>query len=543
MLLSFSLILGGTARATAEGCDGSWWAATPHAVRVAHLNSAESDGAEEDSAAPTTSSARWFASPFARAPAATAKKMLYGGVLDTLRAMPLDATSVLAAADVAFPVIAASGCLDDAGRDVETRLVSARAANLAGTRDDASQAKAQMSAGRSTFCSRVSFGLVTYLVMEERRASDGATCSHSIAVRYGRDRVHRLIQHTWRASELAAAAAAADGGAVTTILSYNLWNSNPPKWIFHGHGRTRDEWYNKRIDHFAALILASGADVVGLQEVRWDTQATDSSPFQLDHIARRLGKGWQYVWIAAMSYWDDTRFPGVEDEGMAVFSRYPITALDHIVLSRNHTDGDDGHQRAVLHATVELPPRARARADTEHEAAAVTKKRTLHVFASHFSLSVRARNEAVVAVERFVTSNSSLEADEHSVGAVFLGDLNAEPQEEAMMFLRGAKEINGCVRRSAILLWLIYSFVCSSFDRVRRARSPSLRVAFSCGAVRQAHRPHCPPPPPASTHASSPRSPPRLRAPSFQLHLAPPRRVAAAQAGANAALERHGGDR
>ena len=98
-------------------------------------------------------------------------------------------------------------------------------------------------------------------------------------------------------------------------------------------------------------------------------------------------------------------------------------ALDHIVLSRNHSDGDDGHQRAVLHATVELPALALVLGDggdegEDEDAAAATKqRRTLHVFASHFSLSVRARNEAVVAVERFVTSNSSLDADEHSVGA------------------------------------------------------------------------------------------------------------------------------
>ena len=77
---------------------------------------------------------------------------------------------------------------------------------------------------------------------------------------------------------------------MTTILSYNVWNSKPPEWIFH----TRSEWNDKRIDHFAALILASGADVVGL-EVRWeDAQATDATPIQY-HTARRLGKGWQHI--------------------------------------------------------------------------------------------------------------------------------------------------------------------------------------------------------------------------------------------------------
>ena len=62
----------------------------------------------------------------------------------------------------------------------------------AGTRDDATRAKVQMSAGGGTFCSRVSFGRVTYLVLEERAADTGATCLHQVAVRYGRDRV-RII--------------------------------------------------------------------------------------------------------------------------------------------------------------------------------------------------------------------------------------------------------------------------------------------------------------------------------------------------------------
>ena len=72
---------------------------------------------------------------------------------------------------------------------------------------------------------------------------------------------------------------------------------------------------------------------------------------------------------------------------MYLAARFPITGLDHIVLSRNHSDGDDGHQRAVIHATVALPSLPES----------PSKARNLHVFASHFSLSVRARNEAVVA--------------------------------------------------------------------------------------------------------------------------------------------------
>lgn len=57
------------------------------------------------------------------------------------------------------------------------------------------------------------------------------------------------------------------------------------------------------------------------------------------------------------------------EEGTAVFSRYPITQVDYILLPRRRNDPDDAHQRAVLKVTVhteQLGP--------------------FHVFVSHFAL-------------------------------------------------------------------------------------------------------------------------------------------------------------
>ena len=124
--------------AVEEGCDGAWWGATPHSVRVAHLHaspSAVESSDDNESPLPALTAARWFGSPFTRDVAPSpSSTMLYGGVLDTLRVASLTATSVLSAADVAFPIVAAASCLGPEQtaepRSIATRIVSARDAAL-----------------------------------------------------------------------------------------------------------------------------------------------------------------------------------------------------------------------------------------------------------------------------------------------------------------------------------------------------------------------------------------------------------------------------
>ena len=43
------------------------------------------------------------------------------------------------------------------------------------------------------------------------------------------------------------------------------------------------------------------------------------------------------------------------EEGVAIFSRFPITHQDYLILSRDYLDKQDDHQRVVLHATIQVP--------------------------------------------------------------------------------------------------------------------------------------------------------------------------------------------
>ena len=60
---------------------------------------------------------------------------------------------------------------------------------------------------------------------------------------------------------------AASDGAEGVFMCYNVWNSNPPSWLWH-IPRMRWDLYTKRMDHLAAIVRREAPDVVGLQEVR-----------------------------------------------------------------------------------------------------------------------------------------------------------------------------------------------------------------------------------------------------------------------------------
>jgi hypothetical protein len=107
-----------------------------------------------------------------------------------------------------------------------------------------------------------------------------------------------------------------------------------------------------------------------------------------------------------------------EEEGHAVFSRLPIVGSDHLLLPRDASDADDGHQRAVLHAALHVPwwPRRRD---------------VLDVYSTHWSLSDAARRRSAAAVDAFARRG-------RGAVSVVAGDLNAEPHEASLEALRGA---------------------------------------------------------------------------------------------------------
>ena len=64
--------------------------------------------------------------------------------------------------------------------------------------------------------------------------------------------------------------------------------------------------------------------------------------------------GYQFVYNTSMSYIDTQgRFSHV-DEGLAIFSKFPIIESSFLRLSRNFSDREDEHQRGLLRAKIDL---------------------------------------------------------------------------------------------------------------------------------------------------------------------------------------------
>ena len=217
------------------------------------------------------------------------------------------------------------------------------------------------------------------------------------------------------------------------------------------------------------VIVAAGPDVVALQEVRHDdnfgpvdpAEATNGAPpakgtslgaSQMRHLADRLAPhGYAYyAYHPAMSYYAPGNQGGFapsggllrEEEGPGFLSRLPISAVDHLLLPRDPRDGDDGHSRAVLHAAVTVPwwppnlGAASPPSPSPGEGGGVVgggsggARGSLDVYSVHLSLSEAARNRAAPLLSRYAARGGG-----HA--QVLMGDLNAEPHEPAMAFLRG----------------------------------------------------------------------------------------------------------
>lgn len=153
---------------------------------------------------------------------------------------------------------------------------------------------------------------------------------------------------------------------------------------------------------------------------------------QIMHLAAALPLGWHFTAQPASFYLD--REPWIkgskqrDEEGPAIFSRWPLAGSRAVLLSRNTSDEGDGHQRLVLHASVHLPAAGGL----------------LDIFTVHLSLSEAARNRSVVELHRFVSETSTAASASpgggRRIGAVLTGDMNAEPHEPALQQLVAAPE-------------------------------------------------------------------------------------------------------
>ena len=88
------------------------------------------------------------------------------------------------------------------------------------------------------------------------------------------------------------------------------------------------------------------ADIIGFQEVRFNVPVKDSrissktrskalpTRSQVTHLSKYL-KGYEFVYQPAMLFPD--QLPQRNEEGVAIFSRYPIISSDYILLYRSVT--------------------------------------------------------------------------------------------------------------------------------------------------------------------------------------------------------------
>jgi endonuclease/exonuclease/phosphatase family metal-dependent hydrolase len=200
------------------------------------------------------------------------------------------------------------------------------------------------------------------------------------------------------------------------ISTYNIWN-------FNGHDEGN---YKLRLEQLGKLCRLNSADIFGFQEVRYDFNKRGYwGPNQVEHLSNMLPQ-YQFVFQPAMSYPENT-FARVE-EGVAIFSWYPIINHSYILLSRDVSDEGDTHQRICLHAEIETPQLQR-----------------IHVFNTHLPLSEVARNRNVLEIWAFIQT--------YPKPWILMGDLNAEPHSKAMRFLAGLETIDGATAKGLQDVW------------------------------------------------------------------------------------------
>eukprot|EP01147_Barroeca_monosierra_P008534 gene8534-981_t len=170
------------------------------------------------------------------------------------------------------------------------------------------------------------------------------------------------------------------------IASYNIWNVNE-----YENGQ-----YEMRMRQLTRNIRELNPDIIAFQEA---------------NMLEGLLPEYHFVFQPAMSY-PEKIFQRVE-EGVAVFSKYPIVHVEEHLLFRDRSNPVDTHQRVLLKVQVLSP-----------------QSYVISIFVTHFSLDERARNEGCIQTWHTIREDN---ADVQ----LLLGDLNAEPTTTAIRFLTG----------------------------------------------------------------------------------------------------------
>jgi hypothetical protein len=153
----------------------------------------------------------------------------------------------------------------------DLQLISVKVYQLDVTQDSIHAYEILSSNPFTSFRHRVNVGINFFL-----RVIDSHGTQHQIVVQLQtREHAYTVLQHTKTATgaglndrPTAASTVASTAPPPLRILSYNVWNVNPPREVY-GEFR-RWDMYNKRIAPLISFINVADADIIGLQEVRVD---------------------------------------------------------------------------------------------------------------------------------------------------------------------------------------------------------------------------------------------------------------------------------
>uniref|UniRef100_A0A7S3V086 Endonuclease/exonuclease/phosphatase domain-containing protein n=1 Tax=Aplanochytrium stocchinoi TaxID=215587 RepID=A0A7S3V086_9STRA len=288
----------------------------------------------------------------------------------------------------------------------------------------------------------VSVGINWYVSAQESESEEQfenklySNIVHNLAWSYGRDSRFVLIQHSigesdsHRQPEYAHEDPQKTGpNPLLRVLSYNIWNTMPHisrYWSYH----SRFERYSKRLNWFLSHLKEAAADIICLQEVRSDWTLPVQYRHQMSQLTSVLiPMGYSYyVFQSAMSYYGKQEFDADErtEEGVAIFSKFPIVSTSYKLLSRDKGNPLDEHQRIVLHARVDV------------------NGYIVDTFVTHLSLNKESRFRSALDILDFANKTQMVTYRQQPPALqVIAGDLNAEATDDSIRMFQGLMVYNG----------------------------------------------------------------------------------------------------
>jgi endonuclease/exonuclease/phosphatase family metal-dependent hydrolase len=179
--------------------------------------------------------------------------------------------------------------------------------------------------------------------------------------------------------------------------------------------------WSERLQIIVTAIAAAEADVIAVQEVRFDpAQPTTQQSYQsmAEQLVYQLDQQPGYAGVSivtqplmfypvASDHYPSPPPDGQLWEGVSILSRLPITETGALFLTR---DGGDGNLRGTQYAAV-----------------TTSSSNTLYVFNTHFALDQTNRNSNATETLAYMNRSGGLQ--------ILLGDLNAIPSDPCITIL------------------------------------------------------------------------------------------------------------